>query len=114
MNYDEYRALNSSGQVKLGVNNSVALGLVEHLPGRYRAAHNFWSWTWMLSIPGFIAVAIFVKWWIGLGLLFFVTPAIAKSVKKSAAEFVLEHAEANEDFFNTLAEQELLLFQLNN
>jgi len=65
----------------------------------------------MLSIPGFIAVSVFYKWWVGVLLLFVVTPVISTSVKKSAAEFVLEHATDNKDFFDLLVSNNLLVFR---
>jgi len=51
---------------------------------------------------------------VGLLLLVFVTPTIAKSVKRSAAEFVLEYASANEEFFTLLIEKNLLEFRESN
>ena len=67
----------------------------------------------MLSIPAFICVAIFYKWWVGLLLLVFITPTIFSSTKKSAAQFVLEHATENEDFFIFLVERDWLVFREN-
>jgi len=66
---------------------------------------------WMLSIPAAIALMVFAKWWIGLLVLLFVTPAIFRATKKSAAKFVLEHAEESEEFFNLLVEQSMLVFK---
>ena len=68
------------------------------------------SWVWGLSIPAFIIAAFFTKGISLLGLLF-ATPLISRSVKKSAAQFVLEHAEENEEFFNMLVEKNLLIFK---
>jgi hypothetical protein len=111
MAYTEYKRLRSEGKILAGVSNSDALRLIEHLPKQYQYAHLFWSWVWMLSIPGFIAVSIFYKWWVGLLLLFVVTPMISRSTKKSAAEFVLEHAENDAQFFSFLVEKNLLTFK---
>jgi hypothetical protein len=111
MTYAEYKTLRSEGKILAGVSNSDALRLIEYLPKRYQYAHLFWSWVWMLSIPGFIAVSIFYKWWIGLLLLFIVTPVISRATKKSAAEFVLEYAECDAEFFNFLVEKNLLILK---
>jgi hypothetical protein len=109
--YTEYKRLRSEGKILAGVSNSDALRLIDHLPKRYQYAHLFWSWVWMLSIPGFIAVSIFYRWWVGLLLLFIVTPVISRATKKSAAEFVLEHAECDADFFSFLVERNLLILK---
>jgi len=65
----------------------------------------------MHSVPGFILISIFVKWWIGLLLLFVVTPALSKGTKIAAAHFVLKYAEENEDFFNELVKNDALTFE---
>lgn len=111
MTFDEFIELRKQGKVSAGIDNSTALQLIDSLPRRYQSAHTFWSWVWMLSIPAFICVAIFIKWWAGLLLLIFVTPTISKSVKQSASQFVLEHASENQDFFEKLTKNNLLVFR---
>lgn len=111
MTYDEFKRARQEQGVRAGIDNSVALRLIEYLPKRFQYAHIFWSWVWMLSIPAAILLMIFVKWWVGLIVLFFVTPTIFRATKKSAAQFVLEHAEENEEFFDKLVEGNLLIFK---
>jgi hypothetical protein len=111
MTYTEYKRLRSEGRILAGVSNSDALRLVEYLPKRYRYAHFFWSWVWMLSLPVFISVSIFYRWWIGLLLLFIVTPMIFRATRKSASQFVLEHAENDAQFFSFLVEKNLMIFK---
>jgi len=111
MTYEEFIQRRQAGTISAGINNSAALGLIDYPPKRYQAAHAFWSWVWMLSIPGFICVSIFWKWWAGLLLLFFVTPAISSAIKKSAGQFVLEHAQDNREFFEELVRNNLLVFK---
>lgn len=111
MTYTEYKEKRARGLLKAGIDNSVALRLMDYLPKRYQYAHIFWSWVWMLSIPAAILLMIFVKWWVGLLVLVFVTPTIFSAAKKSAAQFVLEHADENEEFFNRLVEKNLLIFK---
>jgi hypothetical protein len=113
MTHEEFVQRRLDGTISAGISNSNALRLIEYLPKRYQVAHTFWSWVWMLSIPGFICVSIFYKWWVGVLLLIFVTPLIASSTKKSAAQFVLEHAQDNKDFFNQLVKNNLLVFVEN-
>ncbi len=111
MTHEVFLRLREAGKIVAGIDNSAAIRLIGRLPRRYQAAHHFWSWVWMLSIPGFIAVAIFVKWWIGVLLLLFVTPLLSSSLKRSAAQFVLEHATQNGEFFDLLVANDLLVFR---
>ncbi len=114
MNYQTYKAQRAAGTVVAGIDNSTALRLIDYLPKRYQYAHMFWSWIWMLSIPTAIALSIFYRWWAGLLVLFFVTPIIFSATKKSAAQFVLEHAENDPAFFDKLVERNLLTFRHSN
>lgn len=110
MSHEEYVRLRAKGQA-VGVKSSAVLRLVKELPVRYQAAHTFWSWVWGLSIPAFIVLAFFTS---GLGLLglVFITPLIARATKLSAADFVLEHATENKEFFDRLIAADLLEFKV--
>lgn len=44
-------------------------------------------------------------------LLFIVTPMIFRATKKSASQFVLEHAENDAQFFSFLVEKNLMIFK---
>lgn len=73
-------------------------GIIIRLPKRYQAAHYFWSWVWILSILGCIAL-VFIRWWLVFSV--FIIPGIIRSaVSTSIKQFVLEYAEEDEDFFN--------------
>ena len=111
MKYEDFILARRNGTISAGVDNSTALQLIEFLPKRYQIAHAFWSWVWMLSIPGFICLSIFYKWWVGLLLLIFVSPMIFRATKKSCAEFVLEHAQDNKEFFEKMVESDMLTFR---
>ena len=86
---------------KIYVTRSKALQAVNEgfLPKRYQYAHIFWSWVWVLSYPAGIAIMIFEKWWIGLIFLVFVPGTISAAVKKSAFNFVIEHALEDPKFY---------------
>jgi len=64
-----------------------------------------------LTIPTAIAAIHFHTWWLGLLILFFVTPACFSGTKKGAVGNVLRYAEENEQFFDTLVEGNLLTFR---
>jgi len=114
MTYQEFNKLRSERKISMGINHSIALKLVDLLPKNYQYAHIFWSWIWVLSVPTFLLIAILYKWWVGLSLLIFITPLLFSSIKKSAAQFVIQHAEENQDFFEYLVKNELLLFKKPN
>ena len=114
MTYEKFIDNHHQGKVDIGVDNTTALILVKALPMRYYAAHLFWSWVSFLSIPTFIYIAIFHHWLTGILLLFIVTPLIWLSTRKSAAQFILNHAKDNKDFFNTLVKGDLLTFRFHD
>ena len=111
MTFTEYKKLRAEGNILGGISESVALRLLAHLPKRYRYAQYIWSSVWLLSMPGFISISIFYRWWVGLLLLFTVTPTLYRAIKKSGAQFVLEHAENDEQFFIFLVENNLLIIK---
>lgn len=89
-----------NGKIKIDVDRRKALRIAnsDALPKRYRAAHIFWSTVWLLTIPLGTGL-IFYKWWIGLLVLFVVSPSIANATKTSAMQFMIDHALENEDFY---------------
>ena len=89
MTYAEFVERRKQGAVVAGIDRSTAFKLVDYLPKRYQATVTFWSWVWMLSVPFFILVSVFVNWWVGLLMLVFVTPTISRATKNSAIGFVL-------------------------
>lgn len=111
MTYAEYMKMRLNGEISAGISNSEAIRLIMHLPTRFRYAHLLWTWIWTLSIPGSICVSIFYRWWVGLLLLFIVTPMIYRAIGTSAAQFILEHAEKDEQFFSFLVDKNLLVFK---
>jgi len=111
MTHEEFIQQRKAGTIAAGIDRSTALKLIDFLPKRYQYAHIFWSWVWYLSIPAFICVSIFYKWWLGLLSLFIVTPIISSAIKQSAADSVLEHAENSKEFFDILLKNNDLIFK---
>ena len=91
------------GKLEVDVHRSKALTIAgsKLLPKRYQAAHLFWTWVWIFSIPAAFAVMYFFTWWIGLLMLFLLTPALSSSTKKSAQQFMIDHAIENPEFYAT-------------
>jgi hypothetical protein len=86
----------------ISVNRSKALRAVNSglLPKQNQYAHIFWSWVWFLTFPVGIAIMVFQKWRVGIIFLLFVPWSISAAVKKSAMEFIVEHALENPTFYD--------------
>lgn len=101
MEYSEFIQSWNQGKLEIDVDRSRALQIAgsKMLPKRYQAAHMFWSWVWILSIPAAFAVMYFYTWWAGLLLLVVLTPALSNSTKKSAMQFMIDHSVENPEFY---------------
>ena len=110
MEHNEFVQAWSDGKIEIEVSRSKALQVAgsNMLPRRYQAANLFWSWIWILSIPAAFVVMYFFTWWAGLLMLFILTPALSSSVKKSAMEFMIDHAVENPEFYQYAISQGLL------
>lgn len=84
------------------------MSLIKYLPKRFQAAHAFWSWVFLLSIPAAFVLWYCTKWYWGMLSLFFVTSVINESVRKSACQFVMEHAVEDPVFFESMLQQGLI------
>jgi hypothetical protein len=52
MDHAEFARLKREGRAGLQMEDSVARSFVEEhprMPGRYRSAHTFWAWVWMIT-----------------------------------------------------------------
>jgi hypothetical protein len=101
MEHSEFVQSWNQGKLEIDIDRSKALQIAgsKMLPKRYQAAHIFWSWVWILSIPAAFAVMYFYTWWAGLLLLVFLTPALSSSTKKSAMQFMIDHSVENPEFY---------------
>lgn len=92
MEHSEFVQSWNQGKLEIDVDRSKALQIAgtKMLPKRYQAAHMFWIWVWILSIPAAFAVMYIYTWWAGLLLLVFLTPALSSSTKKSAMQFMID------------------------
>jgi len=101
LEHSEFILAWKSGKLAVDVDRSKALRIANSkiLPKRYQLAHIFWSWIWILSIPAAVAVMYFYTWWVGLLILFVVTPLISSATKKTAMQFMIDHALEDPQFF---------------
>jgi len=111
MTHAEFVEKYRSGQLDVRVNKARVGELVKtkSVAVRFHAAHRFWTWLWVLSIPFALACLVWGKWWIALIVLGvgFLLPRV---VNRSAYyAFVLERALEDEQFFNDAAQTKALL-----
>ena len=107
MEHSEFVCAWRGGKLLVDVDRSKAL-LVEGsnlLPKRYQAAHLFWSWVWLLTVPAAIAIMFLYKWWGGVLILVVVTPSLARAAKRSAMQFMIDHALENPEFYRLAVDQ---------
>lgn len=110
MEHTEFIQAWRGGKIEIDVDRSKALQIAGSriLPKRYQFAHIFWTWVWILSIPAAIAVMYFYTWWAGLLMLFVWTPILSKSTKKSAMQFMIDHALENPEFYALAVEKDVI------
>lgn len=111
MEHKTFKGEWQAGRLSVDVDRSLALQVANSdiLPRRYQFAHIFWSWAWILSIPAALAVMYFVKWWVGMLMLFSLTPLLSKSTKTSSMQFMIDHALESPDFYEWAVENKLLI-----
>ncbi len=107
MEHGEFVQAWKAGKLNVDVDRSKALHIMGSniLPKRYRYAHIFWSWIWILTIPAAFVVMYYYTWWAGLLILLIVTPLISKATKTSAMQFMIDHALENPAFYATAVEK---------
>ncbi len=77
------------------------------MPGRFRIAHHFWkAVACLLPIVG-IVLLFFLPWWIGI-ILILLGIILMPAVQRSAAQFVLQRALEDADFFEAMQETRIL------
>jgi hypothetical protein len=110
MEHAEFVQAWNAGKLEVDVDRSKALQVTgsKMLPKRYQAAHMFWSWVWVLSIPAALAVMYFYAWWAGLLVLVIVTPALSSSTKKTAMQFMIDHAIEDPEFYQFAISQGMI------
>lgn len=110
MNHAEFVKKYNNKELEILVNQSDALKVISagYLPKQYYFAHTLWSWIWFISIP-FGIIYLFIELWVGVLVLFFISFLGGKAVKKSASQFVIEHAIDNEMFYKFLIDGEVII-----
>ncbi len=112
MNHKEFVEKYKKGELEVMVHRTNSLRAISagYLPKRYFWAHTFWSWIWFISIPAGI-IFLFIKTWLGILILFFISFLGGQAVRKSAQEFVLEHTLEDENFYKFAVEGGLIIIK---
>lgn len=104
MTHEEFVESYHSGRLAVAVDRSAAMRVLDQkdlLPARYRAAHLFWkNLGCLLPVAGLVSL-IWLPWYWGLGAIvlgMFIMPA----TRRSAAQFVMEHALEDAVFWETM------------
>ena len=112
MTYALYQRLRKEGRLKLGINPSNAVKVVPLFSQREQYIHNFWSWVFLLSIPAFICLGIFYRWWAGAAALVLVTFPIPKGLRGNAASTALQELDGgNEALYLYLRANGMLIYR---
>lgn len=113
MGHAEFVQLWNAGKLEVDVHRSKALQIAGSriLPRHYRVAYLLFSWVWILSIPVAFVVMFLYKWWLGLLILVFITPAISSSTKNSATRFMIDHALESSEFYRFAVEQGVIIIR---
>jgi len=111
MTHAEFVERYRSGQLDVRLDPARVGELVKtrDFPGRFHAAHRFWKWLWLLSIPVALACLVWGKWWIALivlGVGFLLPRALNPSAYYA---FILQRALENEEFFEAATAANALL-----
>jgi len=107
--HSDFVARYRAGRLSAHVDGSGALSIANGglLPRRFQAAHLFWTWAWMLSFPLALAAVVWWEWWIG-ALVLGVGLLLPRAIKRSASQFVLEHALDDQPFYEYVTEAGVL------
>lgn len=101
-----------NNRINVNVDAKTGLELVnEHLPARYRITIHLWSWLWILTLFGGAFAAFWYKLWVGLVLVFVVTPMLKIGVKQAACRFLVTYALKNEEFYRISLKTGALVIQ---
>ena len=113
MDHKEFAVKLKNKRLVIHVNRELALQVMDTnlLPSKYRMAHIFWSWIWILSIPIGIALMFIVKWWIVLLVIFLLAPILSSTAKNAACQNIILASYDIPDFYNLAVKKNLLIIK---
>lgn len=98
----EFAKAYRAGQLRIDINRKLAWDMANgrQMPWGMQFAHHFWSWVWMLSVPGSFALMYFYKWWVGLLVLLFLPGIILKANRTAVMQDIITLALDDEQFYS--------------
>jgi hypothetical protein len=111
MEHQEFISNWRAKRVEVDVDRAKALEIANAktvLPARYQQEYLWWTAAWLLTLPAALAAAVFLKWWVGLVVLLFLTPALFKATNKRAKRFMIDYALENGDFYSYAVDCEVI------
>jgi len=83
-----------------------------YMPRGVKISHTIWCWITFLSVPLGLFCMFYYAWWVGLLMLFFLTPALWQGgVKKTACQNVIMEALDNQEFYGKAVDRGLLIIR---
>jgi len=114
MNHSKFVEKYHSGEIKVNINKFDAKQLLinDQMPKKYVNADVFWSWVWILALVGGLILFFIYSKLLG-AIIFIIGLILPGRQKESAMQFVLEYALENEEFFEMVKSEHILLTQDN-
>jgi hypothetical protein len=98
-------------RVEVDVDRSKALEIANAktiLPARSQREYLWWTTAWLLTLPVALIAGIVIKWWAGLLIVLFVTPALFRQTNKRAKKFVIDYALENGVFYSYAIDHDVI------
>jgi hypothetical protein len=109
--HDEFISCRRAGRVDVEIDRSKALEIANAkttLPARYQREYMWWTVAWLSTLPAAAVAAFFVKWWIGLLVLLFLTPALFRTANRRVMQFIIDYAVENAAFYAYAVENNVI------
>ncbi len=102
MEHEEFVSSLRARRVEVEVDRAKALEIAnakDVFPASYHRQHLWWTAAWLATLPVAAFAGFFVKWWAGVLVLLFVTPALFRATNKRAMRFTIDYAIENSTFY---------------
>ena len=111
MEHEEFISGLRGRRIEVDVDRSKALEIANAktiLPARFQREYLWWTTAWLLTLPVALIAGIFVKWWAGLLVLLFLTPALFRQTNRRAKRFVIDYAVENGVFYSYAIDNDVI------
>lgn len=111
MTFERFTQLRPQGKVSIGIDSKNAVKVAHLVPGCW--VFQSLRWARRLTLLMAVVVFIFSNLYIALAMVLFLNPLLRIVVRRAAVDTVLNYAEDDEAFFNSLTEKGMLVFELH-